>query len=254
MLHEGATVHSANRTFAGAPVLARTLRRLSDVAGVHRTFILCWDDQSPAVASAVAGIAGCSIACKGKRHPIAHVDAVTAAARWSDGWRGGLLQTCDFDHGFHAAWTRELAGDAHVLLVDPAAGLLDPDLVAGLLDHASTRPELDLFFTQAAPGLCGTLVRAELLARLATSTQHPGKLLHYQPDHPSRDPISAECCFPVPTPLARTTHNFKLNSNRQVQRLAAVFAASAVRCTPRDASQARHDDDLDLQDKADSQQ
>jgi hypothetical protein len=53
---------------------------------------------------------------------VATIDAVSASRRWADGWRGGLLSTCDCDLGFHAPWHREIAerveADA-ILLVDP---------------------------------------------------------------------------------------------------------------------------------------
>ena len=37
------------------------------------------------------------------------IEAVAASRRWADGWRGGLLGTCDFDLGFHAGWFDEVA-------------------------------------------------------------------------------------------------------------------------------------------------
>jgi radical SAM protein with 4Fe4S-binding SPASM domain len=60
-------------------------------------------------------------------------------------------------------------------------------------------------------------LRSSLLLQLANADQHPGKLLHYLPDRPSRDPIAGEACVEVPTELARTTRHFKLNSARQIR-------------------------------------
>jgi MoaA/NifB/PqqE/SkfB family radical SAM enzyme len=186
--------------------------------------ILCWEDQLAAV-EPLAEEHGADVLAKGPRVAVAGIDAITAARRWSDGWRGGLLNTCDFDLGFHAPWHREilqqLEADA-VLLVDPAAALVDANLVDGLIRHAGERDSVELCFSQAAPGLNGVLLRRPMLERLATSKVHAGRLLHYMPDQPMRDPIAGDGCAPVPTPVARTTYGFKLDSDRQLHRVTAA--------------------------------
>jgi hypothetical protein len=216
MLHEPPGTHSANRLYHGEPVLGWTLKNLANVRGIGEIFILCWDDQSPAVAE-VNRVGNCNIACKGRRQSVQHLDAVAAAGRWMDGWRGGLLQICDFDLGFHGKWIAELAGDRDVLLIDPAAGLIQPELVQRIVDRAEKRADLDMIFSQAAPGLSGVVVKNSLLVQLAAANQHPGKLLHYLPERPSRDPIAGEACVETPVELARTTRQFKLNSRRQIE-------------------------------------
>jgi spiro-SPASM protein len=150
------------------------------------------------------------------------LDAVAAARRWADGWRGGLLGTCEFDRGYHGPWVAEIAqkaGAEAVLLMDPAAGLVDPDLIDGLIEHAAARPEIDLCFSQAAPGLSGALLRKALFEQLAVGGAHPGALLCYRPDLPVHDPISKPSCAPIATPLARTLHRFTLDSERQIDRI-----------------------------------
>jgi hypothetical protein len=44
-------------------------------------------------------------------------------------------------------------------------------------------------------------------------------MLAYQPDHPIRDSISMDSCVPVPTPVARTTRRFTMDSDRQISQL-----------------------------------
>jgi MoaA/NifB/PqqE/SkfB family radical SAM enzyme len=112
----------------------------------------------------------------------------------------------------------EIGGEA-VLLVDPAAGLVDPQLIDGVIQHASENLDIDFFFTPAAPGLSGVLLRKTMITQLATATGHPGTLLSYRPDIPQRDPISMPSCAPLPTVLARTMHRFTLDSARQIERL-----------------------------------
>ena len=159
LLHEPAAENSATRVFRNQPVLWWTLARLAAIPSVDSWTILCWSDQRDAI-SACAGLAPIQVHSLGPRTPIPSLDARTAAARWLDGWRGGLLQTSDFDRGFHAPALLALLAshpqpvDA-VLLVDPASALVDPDLVSGLLDHAAAKPDELLVFSPAAPGLSG---------------------------------------------------------------------------------------------------
>ena len=223
MLHEGPERNSATRLFRGEPVLRWTLKRLANARRVPSVAVLCWEDQLDCVAKEAGGS---FVLAKGPRVALAEVDAISAARRWSDGWRGGLLSTCDFDLGFYAPWFRELAlkveSDA-VLLVDPASALVDPAVLDGLVAHAQSHPEIELCFVPAAPGLGGALFRAGLLERLAAAKTHGGRLLHYLPDQLSREPLSGEMCAPLPTPVARTTQRFKLDSDRQIARMSAAM-------------------------------
>ncbi len=223
MLHEPADRHSATRRFRNRPVLDWTLRRLSAATGVTAAVVLCWDDQADA-ARAVPMIADREVAVvvpKGPRQTLPTLAAIAAARRWSDGWRAGLLGTCAFDLGFHAAWTDAVAADHDadaVLLVDPAAGLIDPVLIDGLVDHAAAEPTAELCFMPAAPGLAATLVRRTLLRSLAAADVHPGRLLTYHPDQPGVDPLGRHGCAPTPTAVARSTGRFTLDTDRQIAR------------------------------------
>jgi len=224
MLHESADRCSATRLFRGEPVLKWTLRRLRRARSIDSIALLCWDDQLEAV-TPIAEDANARVTAKGPRAALPEVDAIAAARRWADGWRGGLLLTCAFDRGYHASWHHELArlheAEA-VILVDPSAGLVDPELIDALAEHAKSHDTLEIVFSPAAPGLGGILMRPALLGRLASANTHPGRLLHYHPDQPSREPLAAESCTPVPTSAARTIHRFTLDSDRQVGRFAAA--------------------------------
>jgi hypothetical protein len=220
MLHEPAAQHSGTRLFRGKPVLDWTLRRLGAAESIDTVAILCWDDQLAAV-NMIAENRTVGVVCKGERKNLAGIPAIAAARRWADGWRGGLLGTCEFDLGFAPAWIDELIhlheADA-VVLIDPASGLLDPTLLESLVKYADSQPEAELCFMQAAPGLAGTLLRRELVKRLSIANVHPGRLLTYFPDQHGVDPIGKPGCAPVPTPVARSIHRFKLDSDRQIAR------------------------------------
>lgn len=225
MLHEPAgRPGSATRRFRGEAPLAWTLFRLGQCAGVSKSVVLCWEDQAEAVAP-IAAEQGIEYVARAARTCLAHLDSVSAARRWADGWRGGLLWTCEFDRGFYGPWVAEIAEKTNadaVLLVDPSAGLVDPALIASLIEHAASQSGVDFYFSQAAPGLSGVLLRKSLIGQLATGSSHPGTLLGYLPDLPMRDPISAPSCVTVATPLARTPHRFTLDSERQIDRIASA--------------------------------
>ncbi len=221
MLHEPLGPNSATRRFRGEATLAWTLFRLGRCQRISQSIVLCWEDQAEAVAPIAAELNVQYIA-RSARVCVPHLEAVAAARRWADGWRGGLLGTCEFDRGFHGPWIAEIAektGADAMLLVDPAAGLVDPVLIDGLIEHSEGRPEIDLCFSQAAPGLSGALLRKPLIEQLAVGGAHPGALLTYRPDLPVHDPISKPSCAPIPTTLARTLHRFTLDSERQIDRI-----------------------------------
>lgn len=225
LLHESPLRNSATRFFREEPVLRWTLRRLARAKKISSVAIVCWEDQLDAVA-AEAGSA--FVLAKGPRRPLPEVDTVAAARRWSDGWRGGLLGTCDFDLGFYGPWFDELGrkvGSEAVVSIDPSAGLVDPLVLDGLVAHAEANPEAEICFVPAAPGLGGVLLRAKLLERLAAARMHAGRLLHYRPDLHAMEPLATNMCAPVPTPVARTTHRFKLDSDRQIARLSAAMVS-----------------------------
>jgi hypothetical protein len=217
MLHEPSGAHSATRRFRGEPVLNWTLRRLGREATV-----LCWDDQAAAAAEC-----GANLSVRGPRQWLEDIETVAAARRWADGWRGGLMGTCEFDRGFHGPWIDEIRRQNNadgVLLVDPSAGLVDSVLIDALLQHGRQHDDLDFCFSQAAPGLSGVMIAAPLLERLASAKSHPGTVLTYRPDLPRRDPIGERACVAIPVPLARTTRRFTLDSQRQIARMSAATA------------------------------
>lgn len=224
MLHEGTGPNSATRLFRAEPVLRWTLKRLMRATRLDSIAILCWEDQMEPVAR-IAAEADAFVLAKGPRVHLPEVEAVAAARRWSDGWRGGLLSTCDFDLGFYAPWVREIAQNVKseaVVLVDPAAGLVDWALLDGLVIQAEANADVPITFVPAAPGLGGALLRRDLLEKLSVTKTHLGRLFHYLPDQVSREPLAGSWCAPVPTPVARTTQRFKLDSERQIARLSAA--------------------------------
>jgi hypothetical protein len=226
LLHEPADIHSGTRKFRGRPVLEWTLKRLGQARSVDIVTVHCWDDQLTGVTKAV-GTLPVGIVARGPRKPSRAMQAVTAARTWADGWRGGLLGSCDFDLGFHAGWVAELVhlhdADAAVL-IDPAAALVDPQIVDAVVDQAMTDGTQELYFTQAPPGLAATLLRRELIDRLAVANVHPGRMLTYFPGQHGVDPVGKTGSVPVSAQIARTLDRFKVDSDRQLSRFDSAFA------------------------------
>jgi len=225
MLHESAAHNSATRVFRDQLVLEWTLERTHAARGLAGICVVCFDDQLEAITRAIDDQA--TAHSVGPRRSIATVDSITAARRWSDGWRGGLLNSTEFDLGFDGRMLEALAASHQadaVVLIDPAAGMIDPQLLTHLLSHAAAQVDIEFAFLPAAPGFGAMLIRTALLARLAGGNLTPGRLLSYQPDAPMRDPLGAASCAQVPLAVARTLGRFKLDSQSQIDRCARAWS------------------------------
>jgi len=220
MLHESATHNSALLRFRQRPVIAWTLDRIAQIPQAPAIRIFAWTDQLEALARALP--TDVKVVDAGPRRSIGLIETVSAARRWSDGWRGGILGTTAFDSGFQPHLTLEmlnqLSADA-ALLINPADGLIDPALLRGLLDHAADHPAAEMCFLQAPPGLAGAFLRRTLVERLARVNLHPGRLLHYLPDQPARDPLAGEGCAPVPLVVARSSESLRLDSVTHIAKI-----------------------------------
>lgn len=202
------------RTFRGEPVLAWTLRRLARVEGLPQSTILAWDDQLSSLQHVDAAIQSC-----GPRRNVGRLESIAAAQRWSDGWRGGLLQSAPFDVGFAAKPAQQALIEAAAdgcLIVGASDGLVDPAILRSVIDAASNGTR-EFYFSAAAPGLGGVLVKRSLIDRMAHDGAHPGRLLHYLPEAPVVDPLISDACVAVPLPVCRTTRRFTLDSERQIR-------------------------------------
>lgn len=213
LLHQPARGHSAELRLLGEPVLRRTLSQVAK-AGLSATVIV-WDDQAAAARDAVGGLA--TVVSQGPRLSRPAMDAISAALRWSDGWRTTLARCCAFDAGFDAPAVLTAMGDANAaVLVDPASPLLLPSLLTGLTQHAATHADRDWFYLPTPPGQSAALIRKASVQELARTRRHPGLALHYHPDRFGADPVSTPHCAPAPTPLCRSLANFRIDRPDQL--------------------------------------
>lgn len=226
MLHESPGANSATRMLHGRPVLSHTLARVDELALDLVPTILCTPAQADAVRRAV-GDHQCDI-------EVIDTDlgpdfrASVAASKFLDGWRGGLLAGCWFDRGFHAPTLLEIAGRRDIdamLLIDPAAALLDLHTTREIIARADNEPDYQLVFTPAAPGVGGVVVRKTILEKLRDTRLTPGTSLTYQPAKPSPDPISLPASVVAPKELTRTRQRLLVDSSRAVRRLESIIGS-----------------------------
>jgi hypothetical protein len=214
----------ATRTSRDRSVLAHTIERIANARGVDRVVVLAWDDQ----AADVATIDGAELRVIGPRRPTIAMRARAAALRWSDGWRGGLLNTTEFDRGFHAEATlaaMDAAACGAALLVNASAALIDADALSRLIDHhAGPAARHEFAFAAGAPGSGAMIVGRDLIDRLRREQCGPGSLLTYHPDRAQHDPLAKEPSLPVPAVVARSMARLTLDSDRQSHRLSLAQA------------------------------
>ena len=228
LLHQPARGHSADLRLLGIPVLRHTLLQVAK-AGLPATVVV-WDDQAPAARDAAGDLA--SVVSRGPRQFLPAMAAISAALRWSDGWRTTLARCCAFDAGFDAPAVLEAMGDANaVVLVDPASPLLPPSLLTELTRHAGNHPDLTWFYLPTPPGLSAALLAKPWIEELAQTRRHPGLALHYHPDRYGADPVSTPHCAPAPTLLCRSLANFRIDRADQLGS-AEMFLRDGGELTP----------------------
>jgi hypothetical protein len=218
---QGRSADSTTRRFFDRPVLAWTLERLAHAKRLNGSVVVCWDDRAEPLRAL-----GATVSPVGRRRPLPMVDGIAAARRWADGWRGGLLNSTEYDLGYHppaALQAVEACGAEAVVLVNPAAVGVDPGLVDRLIALAADRPAVEFAFLPVAPGFGAMLLRRALVERMSRVSALPGRLLAYQPDAPTRDPLGDDGCVDVPLALARTPGSFKADSDHPARHLAACW-------------------------------
>src|SRR5690349_3176665 len=99
MLHEGAGRNSAEGRFRGEGGGGGGVWGWGGGGGGGG---MCGGGRVTGGGGAGGGRGGVKVFEGGARRGIALLDAVRAARRWSDGWRGGVMQTCEFDQGWDA--------------------------------------------------------------------------------------------------------------------------------------------------------
>lgn len=211
---------AATRTFEGRPVVAATVERIREAAAVASIIVLAWDDQLDDVRAAVGDEV--TIRSAGPRRPMPWMDGISAALRWSDGWRGGLLGATEFDRGFDiSSVLRSLEEEEAnaALLVSPWACFVEPQTIRSIVERLEAEQQQQFSFAAGPVGSVAMLLRRAQLDELVRSHRGPGSLLTYHPDRPAHDPLAKSFAVAVPSRVARTLARVAPDGNRVARRL-----------------------------------
>ncbi len=194
-----------NDDLLGETVLRRTLKRVLAARRIDRVHLVVRHQEKPLADAAVAGL---DVAVQ--THDAGSVpwrEMIASGRKWSlDGWRGGLVGASVFDESLNP-WVLsaicQMDQAEAVVSVAPAAPLMDPGLLDGLVGHyEQVRGEMRLAFTQTAPGLSAAVYQPALLAELANAGQPLCRLLAYRPEEPRKDLATQNAFFSVPAQIA----------------------------------------------------
>lgn len=215
----------------GVPVLTRTLKQIASARRIGDVFVLCPPDQVARCERLIPSELRGRVTTRTTRiqtAPFRHL--VRTARKWSlDGSRGGAGGTCSMDE-----YTRsdELALLAHEQSADtlfcapPAAPLLDPALADIMIDHGEqTADDARLTFTQAPPGLAGTVYTTGFLIEMGRQHIPPGMVLSYKPDAPVMDLAHKSCCYTASEAVRHAGGRLIVDTDRAFQTVRDYLAA-----------------------------
>jgi hypothetical protein len=163
---------------------------------------------------------------QGPARRVPELESVAAARRWADGWRGGLLGTCEFDRGFHAGWSEEVAAK---LAATPSCSSTPRRADRPRPRRRPHRPRAGAPAGRAVlharrPGADRRAAPPAAAPRLAAARRTPAGCCTTRPTR-SAASRSAATRAPRCRRVARTTSRFTLDSDRQLDRIArATFA------------------------------
>lgn len=209
---------------AGTPVLRRTVGRLQLGTGVAEVVVFCPKAQRGQIAGLLEGSAAEVV---GLSQPVG-LSSHLVRRKWAlDSWRGGLAEATQFDE--HAV-TSEMVQHLHerrittVMLAGADAVLIDPELVDAMLDyHYENCQDMRFTFSQAPPGLAGSVYRLDLFAEMAQAGAHIGDAIAYNPSSPHSDYINAECTYKVSETIWGSPFRYLADTQRSIDRLSELL-------------------------------
>jgi len=212
----------------GRPILRRTVERVLRSEAFSAVHILCTAAHAERLRPLLDGL-DVRWAIHGGGGP-PYETLVRAGRMWGlDGWRGGVGGLCAFDEDFHApvidALLQQHQADS-VMSIPAAAPLIDPDLLAALVQHH--RENLDsarLTFVQAPPGLAGMVMARDVLGDLTPAGMPPGALWVYQPSNAAPDLTGREACYRPAAAVIEASGRLVCDTRRSLERVERLFAA-----------------------------
>ena len=204
----------------GKAVLARVVERLLLVRGLAEIVLMVGEgredlarafvcDERVKVMTLIPRSAGISA-------------RVRAGRAWNlMAWRGGAGQVTFFDEEYHpaaiAAAAKEFAGGdtGHVLHVHSHSVVLDVGMTSALIHHhLHKNHEMRVTYTPSAPGICGMVLRGDIVMEMGEKGAMPWQLLAYDPSKPTFDTLIRDACMQVDPALSKVPNRFCVDTGR----------------------------------------
>jgi len=215
----------AGDSLAGVRVLARTVGRLQQADLLDQILVFCPTQQHHDVTELLGGATATVHALE---QPI-EANTRIRRRKWAlESWRGGLAEATQFDE---QRITGEMLnvlqqhGVSSVLAAPAEAVLIDPELISGMIEHHyQFGDQMRFTFSQAAPGLLGSMYRVDLLGELLHAKAYISDLLAYKPAAPQADLVTQECCYQVDQELCTSLFRYLADTERGFAALESVLA------------------------------
>ncbi len=217
---EGTAIGTRSRlreVIGGKAVLARVVERLLKVGGLEEIVL--------AVAEGQEGMARAFV-CDERVKVMTLVPRsegiskrVRVGRAWNlMAWRGGAGQVTCFDEEYHPAAIEAAArefGAGHVLHVHSHSVLLDVEMTSALIHHhLHKNHEMRVTYTPSAPGICGMVLRGDIVMEMGEKGAMPWQLLAYDPSKPTFDTLIRDACMQVDPALSKVPNRFCVDTGR----------------------------------------
>lgn len=216
-------------------VIEHTLRRLRDVRHVtNRCLVVQRRDTEPAKHALRAARVDQEIDLLAlDTPPRAQAALIRAARRWGcSAWRGTPLSTTWFDEfidPLSAAHVLDHYAAEAVFCIEGHQSAFDSRLASGMIEHQRQHlADAKMVFTPAPPGVCGIVLRRELVRDLIDGGFPVGMLMSYRPEIPQPDPLTKPVCMPVAPRIATTPARLSADTKRGRELLSGALAARGV--------------------------
>jgi hypothetical protein len=222
---------------AGEPVLRRTASRVAAAKLPEKCVVLAGSDEANArVRGMLDGLPVEVVTAGGP--DVAFRRALWRSRCWArNGWRGGIGGTTVFDEEATPAKMLSLAksrGADALVEVSPAAALIDPGTIDGLLRWVvESGSEAEFYFAGLPPGLTAALYSVSVLEKLVALQGTIRQALVYHPGRAERDAAESRCCYPGDDALRFTPFRLAADSPRALERLRAIFDDDATAAVKR---------------------
>lgn len=225
-------------TLCSRPILAHTLHRLAQVAGVDARCLFVRERDAEAAHAAVAdaNLSDRFTILPGDDGARPRRDLIRSARKWNlCAWRGTPLGTTAFDEFVEpvqvARVLQHFRAEA-ALCLDGHQPVLDPGITSRLVEAQRERAaDTRLAFTLAPPGVSGIVLTAELVRELVEQQIPVGLTTAYRPEVPKPDVITREMCVRIDPAVTQTPARLTGDTRRSRELLTEAFAALGEDCS-----------------------